>query len=146
MFVTLTKFLKNKEITYSVLENQNVAVFGIKTEKGNYQCVADVKEESTIFVFYTVLGIVVPKDKILIMCELLTKINYGILIGNFEMDFDDGELRYKTSIDYEGTELTENLIENTIGANISIVDTYFQAILEQNISSLSANEILDKYE
>lgn len=30
--------------------------------------------------------------------EYITRANYGLTNGNFEMDFNDGELRYKTNI------------------------------------------------
>jgi len=33
--------------------------------------------------------------------EFLTRANYGLNIGNFEMDFQDGEIRFKTAIDVE---------------------------------------------
>lgn len=32
------------------------------------------------------------------VAEFITRANYGLIRGNFEMDFNDGELRYKTTI------------------------------------------------
>ena len=32
------------------------------------------------------------------ICEFIARANYGLRNGNFEMDFSDGELRYKTTI------------------------------------------------
>ncbi|MDJ1171766.1 hypothetical protein PMG71_20260 [Roseofilum sp. BLCC_M154] len=32
------------------------------------------------------------------MAEFLTKANYGMILGDFELDLTDGELRDKTSI------------------------------------------------
>jgi len=43
--------------------------------------------------------------------KFLTRANYGMMIGNFEMDFTDGEIRYKTSIDVEGDKLSSALIK-----------------------------------
>jgi len=40
------------------------------------------------------------------VAEFINRANYGIIIGNFEMDFADGEIRYKTSIDVQGDKLT----------------------------------------
>ena len=39
------------------------------------------------------------------MAELLTRINYGLIHGNFEMDYDDGEIRMKASLDVRSTPL-----------------------------------------
>ena len=34
--------------------------------------------------------------------------------GNFSMDYEDGEIRFRTSVCFQGTELTEALIRNAI--------------------------------
>jgi len=31
------------------------------------------------------------------ICEYLTRVNYGLSYGNFELDYSDGEVRYKSS-------------------------------------------------
>ena len=74
----------------------------------------------------------VPSDKLQLMAEMLTRINSGLMIGNFEMDFEDGELRYKTSIDYEN-ELTDSLIHNIISVNIMTVDSFSKALIVASV-------------
>jgi hypothetical protein len=59
---------------------------------------------------------------------LLTRANFGLVIGNFELDLDDGELRYKTSIDVEDAELTEALLDHLVLANVATMDRYLPAI------------------
>ena len=44
------------------------------------------------------------------IAEFLTRTNYSMIIGNFELDFADGEIRYKTSIDVQGDFLRFELI------------------------------------
>ena len=51
-------------------------------------------------------------------------------IGNFELDFDDGEIRYKTSIDVEGGELIDKMIDNLLRANLTTTDRYFGGLME----------------
>ena len=58
------------------------------------------------------------KDKFLI------RANYGMMIGNFEMDFTDGEIHYKTSIDVEGDKLSSALIKRLVYANVMMMDEY----------------------
>jgi len=54
----------------------------------------------------------------------LTRVNYGLRVGNFEMDFEDGELRYKSVISFKNERLTQNWIRNAILPAISTVDRY----------------------
>lgn len=146
MFINLINHLKQQGIKYLPVEdNSNVVVFGIKTDVGSYQCIADVKENDFIFIFYTIIGITVTKDKLLPMSEMITRINSGLMIGNFEMDFEDGELRYKTSIDFEGNELTDNLIHNVISANLATVDSYFKAVMALIINNDTPQNILKQF-
>ena len=62
--------------------------------------------------------------------EYLTRANYGLSIGNFEMDFEDGEVRYKTSIDVEGGELTQGMIKNLVYSNCATTDRYLHGLMK----------------
>src|SRR5215212_5325423 len=42
----------------------------------------------------------VPPERREAVALLLTRANYGIYLGNFEMDLDDGEIRFKVSVDF----------------------------------------------
>ena len=53
------------------------------------------------------------------IAQFLTPANYGTLIGNFELDFKDGEIRYKTSIDVEGDRLTPALIKRLVYSTLA---------------------------
>ncbi|WP_049790798.1 hypothetical protein [Trichormus azollae] len=58
-----------------------------------------------------------------VIAECITRANYGMIIGNFELDFNDGEIRYKTSIDAEGERLSFALIKQVVYANVTSINT-----------------------
>ncbi len=62
------------------------------------------------------------------MAESLTRINYGLILGNFEMDYADGEVRFKTSMDVEDSELTPELIKPVVFANLGMMDRYWPTL------------------
>ena len=72
------------------------------------------------------------------MAEFITRVNYGMVLGNFEMDYDDGEIRFKTSIDLEGAMLTDDLVKPLVYANCLMMDKYLPGIM-QVISGLPAD-------
>ena len=49
-------------------------------------------------------------------------------IGNFEINLDTGEIRFKTSIDVEGEYLTQALLLQVVAANVSTMDQYLISI------------------
>jgi hypothetical protein len=72
----------------------------------------------------------IPDGTRLAVAEFVTRANFGTLVGNFEFDMDDGELRFKTSADLEGTPLTGPFIRNLLAANLTTADRYFPGLMK----------------
>jgi hypothetical protein len=49
--------------------------------------------------------------------------------GNFELDFSEREIRYKTSIDVDGDTLSSALIKGLVYANVTMMDEYLPGIM-----------------
>jgi hypothetical protein len=62
------------------------------------------------------------------LSEFIARANYGIIVGNFELDFNDGELRYKTSIVAKHIDLTAAAIHDLLIMNLMVTDTYLPGI------------------
>lgn len=145
MFERFKGYLKAVELSYSIVENETIITFSY-TSKGNYQCIIDVNDEAKIVIIYTILGSLVELEKRNRIAQLLTRINFGIRIGNFEMDYDDGQIRYKTSIDYDGIKnFDDSLLENLIMYNLVKTDEYYQAIEEGLHTRKTIEKILEKF-
>lgn len=101
---------------------------GFKGDHGRWTCYASFIEELDVFLFYSVCPITTPEDRYYAMAEFITRANYGMYIGNFEMDFGDGEIRYKSSIDLEGVNLSFELFKNIVYPNVTTMDRYLLGI------------------
>src|SRR4030081_1049823 len=102
IYDTMLQFFTQDEWPYTQLEGRPMLRMNFRGNNGRWLCIAQAREEQEEFVFYSVCDVNVPEDKRAAMAEYLTRANYGLYIGNFEMDYSDGEIRYKTSIDIEG--------------------------------------------
>ncbi len=129
------------------LENYTIQ-FVFAGQNARWNCLVRTRETASQFVFYSICPILIPENKRLAIAEFITRANYGTIIGNFELDFDDGELRYKTSIDVEGDRLTNANIESLIYANLGTMDRYLpgiKGIIErEDISVKEAIEIVER--
>lgn len=94
-----------------------------------YRCVFQSLDDLHILIFYAYAPLHVPEAKRLVAAEYLTRANYGLRLGNYELDFTDGEVRYKTSIDCEGGELTEAMVRNLMLANLQTMDRYLPGLI-----------------
>ncbi len=64
-------------------------------QNGDLLCTALIRLEAQHLVIYAYAPIKVLPETRLMAAEYLTRANYGMFIGNFELDFNDGEVRYK---------------------------------------------------
>ena len=80
-------------------------------------------------IFYSFCPLQAPAERRLAVAEFLTRANYGLIIGNFELDFGDGEIRYKTSLDVDTDRLTPALMKQLVYANVLTLDQYLPGIL-----------------
>ncbi|MBX9680538.1 MAG: YbjN domain-containing protein [Gemmataceae bacterium] len=130
LFSKLIDFMDKEEWKYEILEGETTIRFHFKTKTGRLLCFGDVEEDKQFVLFYSYLPVNVPDDKLVEIAEFLTRANRGIRIGNFEMDYDTGEICYKTSLDIEGGDLTHKVMDNLLRANLSTTDRYFRGIME----------------
>jgi len=103
--------------------------YRFKGDNGTYNCFARVRPEEEYLIFYAVTPINIPENKRQAVSEYLTRANYGLYIGNFEMDFSDGEVRYKASMDFEGLAVPTLIIKNAIYPTVRTMDKYYAGIL-----------------
>ena len=109
---------------------------------GEWICIVRVFPESQRLLVYSILPESVPLEQRPRLAELFVRINYGLVLGNFEMDWEDGEVRYKTSMDVEGLEPTPTLLRNLIFSNFFSTDRYFDVIGESIHTDLNLVELL----
>jgi hypothetical protein len=125
----IVSFFTKDDWPYTKIKGEPVLLTAFQGENGKWNCSAKVREEQQQFIFYSICPVNAPENKRLAIAEFLTRANYGMIIGNFELDFADGEIRYKTSIDVEGDRLTSALIKQLVYANVTMMDEYLPGIM-----------------
>lgn len=127
--------------------DEGVFVFPFEDEFGHrWGCLAMAHEEAEQFVFYSVILEHVRMDRRAEVVAFIMRTNYGMQVGNYEMDLEDGEVRFKTSIDVEGTELTHTLINNLVNLNLMITSTYFDGLMAVMSGEKRALEVVGEFE
>jgi hypothetical protein len=62
------------------------------------------------------------------------------------MDYSDGEIRYKTSIDVENDKLSDAILRNLVYANLWTTDRYLPGILSVIYGDVTPVEAIQKSE
>ena len=146
LFSTLIDYMEDEEWKYEILEGETIIRFHFKGRAGRLLCYGEVDEEKCWLIFYSYMPVNSPAEKMTQVAEFVTRANRGMRIGNFELDFDDGEVRYKTSLDVEGGELSNKMIDNLLRANLTTIDRYFSGLMELIYGEKPPSEIIKRIE
>ena len=129
IFAAITNFFESDEWQFVAIPETSTLRLLFRGENGQWSCYAKAREEQQQFVFYSICPVNAPENKYLAIAEFITRANYGMIMGNFEFDFTTGEIRYKTSIDVEGDNLSFALIKQMVYANVMMMDEYLPGIM-----------------
>ena len=128
LFDSVAQFFQQEEWTGIRLENQTILQLQFQGKNERWHCYAQTRETEQQFIFYSILPVNIPQKNRHKISEFLARVNYGLFVGNFEMDFSDGEVRYKTSLSVEGSALDLALIRQIVCGNVLIMDKYLPGI------------------
>jgi hypothetical protein len=128
-FEEIVNFFEEDGWPFVQIEGEPLLQMVFQGENGKWTCYATARDDQEQFVFYSVCPVNTPDSKRLAVAEFLTRANSGMIIGNFEMGFEDGEIRYKTSIDVEDDSLSCALIKRLVYANVMMMDAYLPGIM-----------------
>ena len=125
---TIIEIARNNNWPYQ--DKDNLIKIDAEGEKGNWQTFCKCLEDEKRFAYYSLCPSIVPKENISLMAEVLTRINYGLKVGNFEMDYDTGEIHFKTYVDFHSDEIPTEALAQCMYINILTFDQYFQTLLK----------------
>jgi hypothetical protein len=95
---------------------------------GRWKFYAQVVEEQDLILLYSVCPFRVPQERRSEVSEFLTRANYGLAAGNFELDFADGEVRYKTALQRHVDGLDAATLKRAVRANGIAMETYLPGV------------------
>lgn len=113
---------------------------------GNYDCWFQARPAEQQMMFYGRAPINAGPDKRGALSEFFTRANYGMVIGNFELDMNDGEMRYKVSVDVEGIELTNTFLKNISYTAVVTLDRYLPGIMKVLYSDIAPADAVAEIE
>ena len=127
---TLTTAASNSPSNPASNEQIHSMRLSIQGKNAEWVCLVRVFEQTERVLVYSILPSNASEAQRPDLALMLTEINYGLIVGNFEMDLDDGEIRYKTSLDVEGIPLNSTVLRNLLYGNFFSMDLYYHALTQ----------------
>ena len=110
-------------------------------DSGTFPVYVKTYDERDQLIVYGVLPNHVNEDRRVAVGALLAGLNYGLSIGSFEIDFGDGEVRFRAGIDVEGGELTPMMVRSLAAACVLTFDLYrpvIESVADGSLGPLDA--------
>ena len=125
----------------AVLENRRTLRAVFEGTHGKFWVFVKVPEEMDVLLCYCRCPFDAPPDARVRAVELIARINYGLRVGNFELDLDGGEIRFKSSLDFRDIQLSDRLLLNVLLPCPYAMDRFLpalEALLQQGESVVSS--------
>ena len=142
----LIRFFEEDGWAFNQLGEPPLLQLPFRGENGTWTCLAQSRDDVGQFVFYSLCPVDAPEEQRAAVAEFLTRANYGLILGNFELDYEDGEIRYKTSIDVADDRLSPELIRNLVYTNVLVMDRYLPGIMKVIYGQVPAADAIQEVE
>lgn len=110
------------------------------------EAIADVRIDYERFLYYLNFRQKAPVKQRHETMEFVTRVNYDLVIGNFELNLENGFVRFKSAVDFTGTELVPPLIRDAIKSAMDAVELYADAIVDVMHGKKKAKKALEDAE
>lgn len=129
-------------VTFSLkktkLRSLTVLIRVVESKKNPDECVRIESHAS--------VGISADEDCMAEMAEFLHRANYGLIFGCFELDFNDGEIRYRMAYNCADALPGYDALDDLLYVPITMVDRYGDGILAMSMGVTSPEEAIQQIE
>ncbi len=142
-FQALTDHFETHGIRYSCKREERRAWFPMNSGSALQKCSFRFDKTGDVLQIFIQYPVMVKERFRPAAMEFITRANYGLVMGNFEMDAKDGEIRYHVSHLMEDGILTDETIRRLFGTAMGTADRYFPALMRVLFAGETPEDAVD---
>jgi hypothetical protein len=124
----LAACLDELDVTAARFPDEPRFVVPIAGTNGQYMCF--VQAEDGVVRCTSHCPLVVPAARLAGMARLVERVNAGLRLGAFELDAEQGTVRFETAVDLAGAPLTAAVLAPLLFGNAMMLDDWLPAIVD----------------
>ena len=136
-----TAFLTYKKWPLFSTHDPNLLCTQFAGDNGTWNVFVQCHPEQPIMLVYSLFPKTCPKEQETEMMILLSRLNDGLLIGNFEYVFTHSEVRFKTSLNATHMDMKLEICDSPFYYNLLSMDQYF-SVIDRCIQGVPVKELL----
>lgn len=125
----LIQHLDSQDIGYWSRSEDRSIFADFRCEVGVYRVYAQVDADDSLFQVFGWSPVRVPQGARPAIAEALARINCGMRVGKFEMNYDEGEIRFQVAQILPDDNLEDETIHRLMNTTMAMLDTYLPAVL-----------------
>jgi hypothetical protein len=122
------ELFRAKQWKFEVDEENDLVHTGVEGDNGDWRVIAGASDDDRVFLMLSLLPQKCPVQKRAACAELLTRINFGMEVGCFEMDFESGRIHLKTAVPFAPGALDPGMLNKVVMFNLGCMDKFLPAI------------------
>ena len=142
---TVRAFIEETGWHYKGPEDDHILA-SVPGENGRWKLYASWNGDERTFICRSVVAFDVPADRIAAAAEYITRVNFGLTLGNLEMDCDDGMVLLRTSIPLGEDELSYAMVKHLVYGNCSLLDKYLPGVMAVAFGDVPPREAIRRIE
>jgi len=142
---TVRAFIEKTGWHYEGPEDDHIMAL-VPGEHGQWKLHASWNGDERTFICRSVVAFDMPADRIAAAAEYITRANFGLTLGNFEMNCDDGMVLLRTSIPLEEDELPRTMVRDLVYGNCSLLDKYLPGLMAVAFGDVLPREAIRRIE
>ena len=139
-------YLQDLEWRYQLDPERELVRFGVNCQHGAFEVILHVVPDLDLVKCFALFPVRVPPEHRAAVAEYLTRANYGLLFGNFEMDYSDGEVRFRTSMNTDDAAINSVVARHLVQQNINTADRYLKGLLRVVYGSITPADAIQEAE
>ena len=138
---TIRCMLDGRAYHYEQVNAQSLHLY-IRGVKGLHSIHLSADDKTCLVRVLGSYGAAVPVDRRVAIAEAVSRANFTLILGNFELDFSDGELRFRISMDIEGGLFTEQVASSMLGCTLHTMDRFADTFMRVAFGDIEPEEAL----
>lgn len=139
----LREWLTRNDWSFEDAEDGAYIRTGVQGRHSRFRIILGIRGDGPTFLCFGLFDFSVPAPRRPACAELINRINYTSLLGAFEMDAEDGELRFRLTFPLDGAELCDEQIERALVVAAMMADRFYPAWMSLIHAGLSPTAALD---
>ncbi len=139
---SVVKFLKAEDIHFSQLNDKTIYRVGFGGKNGTFFMYIDVDEDSEHIECITMCPLRAAENTKTDVLRLFAHVNWRLAAGHFDIDLNDGEVRFRTSIFAGSSEFDHDLIKHLVFVSMTTMDMFIPVIASVICGKVGAEDAL----